>query len=154
MSKIKEIEMIIIELIKTNEKIVTKYDPKLLCSSYDDTLKEINQLLEKKKGLMDKLVYSMNEFFQIKENFITRKLKFNSFRLVPTFISFEYRFFIPKSVDVTSRQYFCYICMMDKLLNEYDVISLKHDGYYFLDISATLNLNKFYRGDKYARGKC
>ncbi len=57
-------------------------------------------------------------------------------------MSFEYKFFIPKSVDKTSRQYYCYISMMDQLMREYDSISKVKDTYSILDITATLNLGE------------
>ena len=37
--------------------------------------------------------------------------------------------------------------MMEKLTREFDVITRHNDGYYILDISATLNLKKLLKGE-------
>lgn len=152
MPKISDIEFIIRELIRVNEKIVTTYDSKLLCSDYENTKNQLKQLLDEKTNLMSKLESSLNEFFEIKENIITKKIKVNSFKLIPSLINFEYKFNVPRSVNETSRQYFCYICLMEKLSKEYDIITLKHDGYHMLDITANLNLKKLL-GDKNVEDK-
>lgn len=147
MSKISDIELLIKDIIRVNESIVTTYDSELLCSDYKNTKEKLKGLYGTKLELINNLERSMNEFFQIKENFITRKIKLASFKLIPKITSFEYKFNLPQFVNTSSREYFCYICLMDKLTREYDVITLKNDGYYILDITATLNLKKLFEGD-------
>ena len=141
MPNIKDIESIIREIIRTDEKIVSACDSQLLCSDYEATLDKLKELCTNKKDLIESLEKSMNEFFELKQNPITKKLKINSFRLVPSLISLEYKFFLPKSVDRTSRQYYCYISMMERLSREYDSISNVRGTYSLLDITATLNLD-------------
>lgn len=142
MTGIKDIESTVRELIRTDESIVSAYDYKMLCRDYDTTVANIKELIAAKKDLTEKLENQMNEFFKLKQNFLFRKLKINSFKLIPSVISFEYIFFIPKSVKRTSRQYYCYISMMDRLTREYDSISKINDAYSILDITATLNLDE------------
>lgn len=142
MTDIRDIESIIRDLIRTDEKIVSAYDSKLLCSDYENTINKLKELCTTKKDLVESLEKSMNEFFKLKQNSITKKLKINSFRLVPSMISLDYKFFLPKSVDQTSRQYYCYISMMERLTRKYDCISKVRDTYCLLDITATLNLNE------------
>ena len=147
MSKISDIELLIKDLIRVNESIVTTYDSELLCSDYKNTKEKLKELYDTKLELINNLERSMNEFFQIKENFITRKIKLASFKLIPKITSFEYKFNLPQFVNTSSKEYFCYICLMDKLTKEFDVITLKKDGYYILDITATFNLKKLFEGD-------
>ena len=147
MSNIRDIELIIRDLIITNEAIVSAYDSKRLCSSYEDAKANLKELCDRKNEIIMSLTDKINEFFNIKQNFITRKLKITSFALLPTIAGYEFKFNIPKTVDRTSRQYFCYTSMMDRLQREYDVIALGRDGYYILDITAGLNLEKLFEGD-------
>lgn len=142
MSKIEEIELIIRELIKVNETIVSTFDPQLLCNDWENTINTLKELYGRKKELIESLERSVNEFFSLKENLITGKLKITSFSLIPSFLSYEYKFSIPKAVNKSSREYFCYLSLMDKLVREYDVITLKKDGYYILDITKCLNIQK------------
>ena len=148
MTNINDIESIIRDLIRTDEEIVSAYDSKLLCSDYDATLDKLRKLCKNKKDLVDSLITSMNDFFKLKQNSITKKLKINSFRFVPALISFEYIFFLPKSVDKTSRQYYCYISMMNRLTREYDCISQARGAYSILDITATLNLDDLLKNNE------
>lgn len=145
MTKIKNIESIIRDMIRTDESIVSAYDSRLLCSDYENTLEKLKELYSAKTDLIESLENSMNEFFEVKQNRITRKLKINSFKLVPTLIGFEYKFFIPRTVERTSRQYYCYVSMMDRLTREYDSISKVKNDYLILDITATLNLDKLFK---------
>ena len=140
MTDIKDIELIIRDIIRTDEKIVSAYDSQLLCCDYQNALNTLKDLCTSKKDLIESLENSMNEFFKLKQNPLFKKLKINSFKLVPAVISFEYLFFLPKSVDRTSRQYYCYVSMMDRLTREYDSISQVKNTYSILDITATLNL--------------
>lgn len=143
MTTINDIELTIRDIIRTDESIVSTYDSKLLCSDYETTIGKLKELIATKKELTETLENQFNQFFKLKQNFLSRKLKINSFKLVPTLISFEYKFFIPKSVEKTSKQYYCYISMMDRLTREYDSISkVKNDEYVMLDITKSLNLNK------------
>jgi len=140
---INDIELTIRDIIRTDESIVSTYDSKLLCSDYETTIGKLKELIATKKELTETLENQFNQFFKLKQNFLSRKLKINSFKLVPTLISFEYKFFLPKSVERTSKQYYCYISMMDRLTREYDSISkVKNDEYVMLDITKSLNLNK------------
>ena len=145
---IKDIESIIRDIIKTNEKIVSVYDSQLLCSDYEDIINKLKELCTIKKDLIESLEKSMNVFFKLKQNPITKKLKINSFRLVPSLISLDYKFFLPKSVDQTSRQYYCYISMMERLTREYECISKVRNTYCLLDITATLNLDELLKNEK------
>lgn len=147
MVKIEDIELLIRDLIRINETIVTDYDAELLCSDYEKTKNRLKKLYDKKIELVKELEKAMDEFFEIPQNFITKKLKVNSFKLIPKIVNFEYKFNLPKSVDATSRQYFCYTFMMEKLTREFDVITRHNDGYYILDISETLNLKKLLKGE-------
>ena len=147
MSGIEDIELIIMELIRINEEIVLNYDSKLLCEDFDNAKCNLKKLYDRKKEILKSLEATFNEFFNLKSNFITRKLKIASFALIPTLIGYELKFNIPKTVDKSSRQYFCYVNLMDRLVREFDVISLQKDGYYILDISASLNLEKLFEGD-------
>ena len=115
MSSIADIELIIMDLILINETLVNAFDTKLLYSDWENTLNTLNELYDKKKELMEFLEKSVNEFFNIDPNFITRKLKINSFSLIPSLVSHEFKFNIPRRVNKSSRQYFCYISLMDKL---------------------------------------
>lgn len=143
MTTINDIELTIRDIIRTDESIVSTYDSKLLCSDYETTIDKLKELIATKKELTETLENQFNQFFKLKQNFLSRKLKINSFKLVPTLISFEYKFFIPKSVEKASKQYYCYISMMDRLTREYDSISkVKNDEYVMLDITKSLNLNK------------
>ncbi len=143
MTTINDIELTIRDIIRTDESIVSTYDSKLLCSDYETTIGKLKELIATKKELTETLENQFNQFFKLKQNFLSRKLKINSFKLVPTLISFEYKFFLPKSVERTSKQYYCYISMMDRLTREYDSISkVKNDEYVMLDITKSLNLNK------------
>lgn len=145
MSDIKDIESIIRKIISTNESIVTTYDSKLLCEDHENTWSQLYDLYISKKELMESLETSMNEFFCLEPNLITKILKINSFKLIPTFLNFELKFSLPKSVDKTSRQYFCYITMMDRLTNEYDSVNMVKGEYFLLDIAAGLNLEKVFK---------
>ena len=145
MTDINDIELNIKEIITINEMIVSTYDSKLLCSDYEDTLNELKKLCNTKKDLFKSLEKNMNEFFNLKQNLLSKKFKINSFKLIPTLIGFEYKFHLPKSVDKTSRQYFCYITMMDRLTREYDSISKVNDEYLLLDIASALNLDNFFK---------
>lgn len=143
MTTINDIELTIRDIIRTDESIVSTYDSKLLCSDYETTIDKLKELIATKKELTETLENQFNQFFKLKQNFLSRKLKINSFKLIPTLISFEYKFFLPKSVEKTSKQYYCYISMMDRLTHEYDSISkVKNDEYLMLDITKSLNLNK------------
>jgi hypothetical protein len=142
MSKIEDIEIIIRDLIRTNEELVSKYDSEMLCRDYKNTKDILKELYDRKNELMESLEESLNEFFGIRQNFITKRIKVASFALVPTIIGYEYKFNLPKNVDKASNQYFCYISMMDRLVREFDVLVLKGDDYYILDISACLNIEK------------
>ena len=115
MTTINDIELTIRDIIRTDESIVSTYDSKLLCSDYETTIGKLKELIATKKELTETLENQFNQFFKLKQNFLSRKLKINSFKLVPTLISFEYKFFLPKSVERTSKQYYCYISMMDRL---------------------------------------
>lgn len=148
MSEIEGIEIIIRDLIRTNEALVSYYDSEMLCSDYENTKDILKELYDRKNELMESLEDSMNKFFGIKQNFITKRIKVSSFALVPTIIGYEYKFSIPKNVDKASNQYFYYISMMDRLVKEYDVIVLKDNNYYILDISASLNIEKTIGGKK------
>lgn len=145
MTNIKNIELIIRDMIRTDEAIVSTYDSKLLCKDYENTLNKLKELYDAKTNLIESLEENMNEFFKLKQNILSKKLKINSFKLVPTLIGFEYQFYIPRTVDRTSRQYYCYISMMDQLTREYDSISKVKDEYLILDITATLNLDKLFK---------
>lgn len=142
MEKIEYIELIIRELIRVNESIVTSYDSYLLCKDYENTLNKLKRLYRDKKELTQNLIESMNEFFEIPQNFLSKRIRLLSFQLVPNVIGFEFQFFIPKSVDRQSRQYFCYINMMDRPVREYDSISKIKGQYFILDITSTLPLEK------------
>ena len=142
MPDIKDIESIITDLIRANESIVSAYDAGMLCSDYDNAKNNLKKLIVKKQEIIDNLEKSMNEFFKIRQNFITRRIPVMSFKLIGKVTAFEYRFNIPKTVSTTSRQYFFYTSLMDRLTKKYDVITLQRDGYYILDITATLNLKK------------
>lgn len=147
MSKINDIESKIHELIRVNEKIVTNYDSDLLCSDWDNSKNTLKKLLDEKKDIIESLEDMVNNFFNIKQNFITKKIKITSFHLVPSLINHELMFFIPKTVDRFSKQYFCYIALMDRLSGQYDSIFEKNGEYYILDISSCLNLEKLLEGD-------
>lgn len=147
MSKIKEIELLIRDLIRINESIVTNYDSTLLCRDYENTQSILKELVDRKVEVTKNLTDSINEFFNISQNFITKRIPISSFKLMTTVIAFEYKFSVPKSVNKSSRQYFCYTCLMDKLASEYDVINKHHDGYYMLDITATLKLKELLDGE-------
>lgn len=142
MTNINDIELIIRELIETNEKIVSKYDSKLLCSDYDHTRKELKELTDRKEEIVKNLEKSMDDFFKVKSNFLSRRLGLNSFKLVSTVISFEYKFNLPHGVSKSSNQYFCYVNLMDKLVREYDSISRQKDDYFILDITSHLKLDE------------
>ena len=142
---IDDIELIIRDLIRINEKIVTTYDSKLLCRDYENTVSALKKLDNEKLDLIKQLESSMNEFFKIKQNFITEKLNLASFKLIPRLTTFQYKFNIPQSVDTSSHQYFCYTYLMDKLTKEYDVITNQKDGYYILDITAPLKLKDLFK---------
>ena len=148
MTKIRDIELIIEEIIRTDESIVSNYDSKLLCREYKNTLNNLKELYTNKQNLVASLENSMNDFFELKQNFLSKKFKVNSFKLIPTLISFEYKFHIPKSVDKTSRQYHCYISMMDHLTIKYDSITKIKDDYLILDITASLKLDKLFKDIK------
>ena len=145
MGKIEYLELLIRELIRVNESIVTGYDSYLLCKDYENTLNKLKRLYKDKIELTQNLIVSMNEFFEIPQNFLSKRIRLFSFQLVPNVIGFEYQFFIPKSVDRQSRQYFCYINMMDRLVKEYDSISKIKGQYFILDITATLPLEKLFK---------
>ena len=145
MTDINDIKLNIKEIITINEMIVSTYDSKLLCSDYEDTLNKLKKLCNTKKDLFKSLEKNMNEFFNLKQNLLSKKFKINSFKLIPTLICFEYKFHLPKSVDKTSRQYFCHITMMDRLTREYDSISKVNDEYLLLDIASALNLDNFFK---------
>ncbi|AMD17415.1 hypothetical protein TL18_04905 [Methanobrevibacter sp. YE315] len=108
----------------------------------------LNELSDEKKELMESLEKSVNEFFNINQNLINRKLKITSFSLIPSFINYEFKFNIPRTVNKSSREYFCYKSLMDRLVKEYDVITLKKDGYYILDITRCLNIKKLFEVKK------
>ena len=148
MSDIEDIELKIRDLIRINETLVTAFDPQLLCSDWENTTNALKELTDEKKELIDSLEKSVNEFFSIKQNSITRKLKITSFSLIPSLISYEFKFNIPRTVNKSSREYFCYMSLMDRLAREYDVITLKKDGYYILDITQCLNIEKMFEVKK------
>ena len=141
MEKIKYLELLIRELIRTNESIVTSYDSHMLCSDYEKTKDKLKRLYKDKKELTENLKVSMDEFFEIPQNFLSKRIRILSFQWLPNVLGFEYKFFIPKTVDRQSRQYFCYTCLMDKLVREYDSISKIKGEYYILDITATLPID-------------
>ena len=147
MCEIKDIENNIRDLLRTNEEIVTAYDSELLCSEYGETKTHLKELCNRKRDLIESLESSVNDFFEIKQNFITKRLRINSFALIPTLLGYEYKFNIPKIVDKSSNQYFCYISMMERLSREYDAIFLGRDGYYILDIAASLKVEQFIGDD-------
>ena len=140
MASIDDIELIIRDLVRINETLVTEFDSKLLCSDWENTVNTLNELCDEKKELMESLERSINEFFNINQNLLTRRLNLNSFSLIPSFFSYEFKFNILRTVNKSSREYFCYISLMDRLSREYDVITLKKDGYYILDIAECLNI--------------
>ena len=142
MVTIDNIEKIIKEIIRTDESIVVNYDSKLLCDEYENTKNTLKTLVDRKKELIESLTNTINEFFQIKPKSIFKVIKLNSFKLMPDIISFKLKFYLPQSVDKTSRQYYCYVSMMDKLVRQYDSISKEDDGYSILDITATLNIDE------------
>lgn len=148
MSGINEIELMIRDLIRVNEKLVSAFDSQLLCSDWENTRATLKELYDEKTDLIESLEKSVNEFFSIKQNFITRKLKITSFSLIPSIISYEFKFNIPKTVNKSSREYFCYISLMDRLVREYDVITVKNDDYYILDITQSLNIEKLFEVKK------
>ena len=139
MLNIEDIKVIICEIIRTNELIVTTYDSKLLCEDYEKTIDELKKLVENKNKLIELLENSINEFFSINPVKIY-KLKFNSFKLIPVLLNFEYIFSLPKSVNKSSHEYHCFISLMESLVKEYDSIKYEHGTYRLLDISSTLNL--------------
>ena len=108
MPTIDDIEIIIRDLIRINEKIVTTYDSILLCRDYENTVSALKKLNDKKLHLIKQLEFSINEFFKIKQNYITKKLNLASFKLIPRLTNFEYKFNILHSVDTSSHQYFYY----------------------------------------------
>ena len=67
MTDIRDIESIIRDLIRTDEKIVSAYDSKLLCSDYENTINKLKELCTTKKDLVESLEKSMNEFFKLKK---------------------------------------------------------------------------------------
>ena len=141
MVTIDDIESIIRDIIRTDEMIVSNYDSRLLCSDFDKTINTLKELVDHKKELISSLESSINEFFNIKEKKILKFIKINSFKLTPTIINFEYIFTLPRSVNRNSRQYFCYVSLMDRLVREYDSISKVKDEYTILDITASLKLD-------------
>lgn len=66
MTTINDIEVIIRDIIRTDESIVSAYDSKLLCEDYESTLDRLKELCTTKKVLIESLVKSMNEFFKLK----------------------------------------------------------------------------------------
>ena len=68
MTDIKEIELIIRDIIRTDEEIVSAYDSRLLCRYYNGTIDKLKKLCATKKDLIHSLVISMNEFFKLKQN--------------------------------------------------------------------------------------
>ncbi|WP_406535698.1 hypothetical protein [Methanobrevibacter sp.] len=148
MSSIDDIELMIRDLIRINEMLVTAFDSELLCSDWENTVDTLKELCDEKKELMESLERLLNEFFNINQNPLTRRIRLNSFSLIPSLFSYEFKFNIPRSVNKSSREYFCYISLMDRLSREYDVISLKKDGYYILDITECLNIKKLFEVKK------
>ena len=140
MEKIRYIELLIRQLIRTNVSIVTSYDSYSFCKDYKGTKAKLKRLYKDKLELTQNLKDTMNEFFEIPQNFLSRRIGFLSFQLIPNVIGFEYLFYIPKSVDRQSRQYFCYVSLMDRLVREYDSVSKIKGEYFLLDITATLPL--------------
>lgn len=150
MPQIEDIELTIRDLIRVNELIVNTYDSQLLCSNYENTKNNLKQLYNSKKELTDSLERLLNEFFDIKLNFFTKRIKFTSFGLIPTLISYEFKFNVPVNIDRTSEKYFCYISLMNRLSKEYEVITNKNDDYYFFDITSGLDLDKFFKKDLFS----
>ena len=148
MTSVDDIEFIIRDLIKINESLVNAFDSNLLCSDWENAINTLKELCNEKKELIESLEKSANEFFNIKQNSITRKLKITSFSLIPSLTSYEFKFNIPRTVNKSSREYFCYISLMERLAREYDVITLKKDGYYILDITQCLKIEKLFEVKK------
>lgn len=148
MSSIDDIELIIMDFIRINETLVSAFDPNLLCSDWENTVNNLKELCDEKRELMESLEKSGNEYFSLNQNPITRRLRINSFSLIPSLISYEFKFNIPRTVNKSSREYFCFMSLMDRLAREYDVIKLKKDGYYILDITQSLNIEKLFEVKK------
>ena len=55
MTDIKDIELIIRDIIRTDEKIVSAYDSQLLCCDYQNTLNTLKDLCTSKKDLIESL---------------------------------------------------------------------------------------------------
>ena len=148
MVTIDDIESIIREIIRTDEMIVSNYDSRLLCSDFEQTKNKLKELVDKKKELKTSLESTVNDFFNIKEKKILKFITINSFKLIPSIIGFEYIFSLPRSVNKNSREYYCYISLMERLVREYDSISKIKNEYVILDITATLDLNNLLNDEK------
>ncbi|MBR0271663.1 MAG: hypothetical protein IJQ68_06715 [Methanobrevibacter sp.] len=144
MVDIKEIDSTIREMIRIDESLVSAYDPQLLCEDYKNSLNSIKSLLDEKKELRKTLEKSLNEFFEVDNRFALKKIKIASFNLILNPISGAYMFSLPKFVDKSSRQYFCYITMMNRLEREYNVIERINDTFFMADITLHLNLEKLF----------
>ena len=55
MSEIEGIEIIIRDLIRTNEALVSYYDSEMLCSDYENTKDILKELYDRKNELMESL---------------------------------------------------------------------------------------------------
>ena len=147
MFEIKKIESIIRKRIHVDESIVSLYDAKLLCRDYEKSIEKLKEMVEEKEKLNKLLVKSINNFFEVKEN---RFFILNSFRLTHNPLDGCLKFNLPRSLNKSSRQYFCYISMMDRLEKEYNVIIKNKDDYYLFDITLHLKLDDLFKESKLA----
>jgi len=147
MCESEKIKKVIEDIIRTDESIVYYSDFELLCKDYDNTKLKLKELMDKKQELYKSLEDKMNEFLKIKNNWLTKKLKINTFRLIPNPLSNWLKFSLPPRTDKTSRQYYCYQKLMYKLSREYNSIDNSNGEYFLLDLSAGLNLNSLLKDD-------
>ncbi|MBQ9026082.1 MAG: hypothetical protein IJ104_06895 [Methanobrevibacter sp.] len=144
MVEIKEIDSKIRDMIRIDESIVSAYDPQLLCEDYENSSEKIKSLLKEKKELRKSLEKLLNEFFEVDMSFALRRIKIASFNFILNPISSTYLFSLPKFVDKSSKKYFCYLAMMNRIEREYNVIERVNDSFLIYDITLHLNLEKLF----------